>query len=161
MMPRRRAIMAQILTNMDTASRFRSLDYVEEMPTKPQLVYALIAQSAILAAGTNNWSYINVFTDIVLMAGQPNYFSFAVAARISGVPIKPDVVATIKLFKEGEEEAFQTLDLPGVIVTSDINVVGQFNAVKITQQGKYLIKILINGIPLDDGDKYFFTVKSL
>ena len=124
---------------------------------KPILAYLITTNDAIQDAQTTRWSFINVFS-IILIPKALDYTlqTFKVAGRIDNVPAG-DAETVIQIVdKDGKEIAKNVLT--GNIKKGGVQFAAFFGLVKFDTPGRYYMHAYFNDKRLTDSNRYFFDV---
>lgn len=153
----------QSLTNKrfgQDASRASIVYKQDDMPTTPELGFLLTANKALQDSITRQWSFIDI-TNAFFMPKSLNflYQTVHVGGRILNVPA--GLNKTVVSIVDPEYKLVIAQELSGQLTQGDVDFAARFNLVKFEKLGRYHLKVIHNGVPLKDDDKFYFQVQKL
>ena len=122
-----------------------------------EIAYLVPANRIIKDEATSKFSYIDVFANIVIPRDTvitPQFF--AVGGRILDVPAGETTIQLRIVHENGTE--ITTANLNGPVQAGDLDIAAYVGPVPTEIPGKYFFRIIYNGVPLDDDNKYYYVV---
>lgn len=125
----------------------------------PELTYLIPTQFPIKDERGGLYSLVGTFWDIRVPEENGFYYqSFSVVGRLSGIE---EGNHTIEVTIRGPEgESFASRKVSGYLESGTVVFEPRFDLVKFVTSGTYAIGVSHNGVLLDDGGRYFITVRS-
>jgi hypothetical protein len=121
------------------------------------LAYLFTVARAIQDASTKKWSYIDTFYNINIPKELEYILSdFSVVGKINDV-MSGSTKSEVKIIGP-DRKVFSKVELSGFLQEGDTDLVANFNLLKFQKPGIYYLKISINGVALEDDNKYYFKV---
>ena len=126
---------------------------------KTRLDYLIACNTMIKEFGSLRPSLIGIFDFISIPTGQSEIlYSFSVGGKIENSENK---VLKIDIQIIGPDRSlfaeFST-NPPPTPLLGDINIEAKFPFSKFTTPGRYLLKAVVDGKELEDGDRFYFKV---
>ena len=124
------------------------------------LAYVIVSQGVIKDSNTNTPSYTNISDLFTIPTGKTETIeSFFVAGKILNTAAGFTKVE-VAIFDPNENSLY-TEEASGTLIAGDFTFSVNFKLKSFSLEGKYQIRVKVNGSQCEDGNKYYFFVKKL
>ncbi|HUD02549.1 MAG TPA: hypothetical protein VMR46_00820 [Candidatus Paceibacterota bacterium] len=125
---------------------------------EPTIAYIVTAARSIKDADSKKTSLIDVFDSFTLKKDIKSSSQFFVALiRLLGVPASLDTKVETRI-ENPKGDIIATTTATGPTITGGVDITNIFGPVEVSEEGKYYLRVWLNGKKLDDGNRYFINV---
>lgn len=124
-----------------------------------EIAYLLPALRVMKDEVSKKYSFIDVFSVINIPKDQemiPQFFF--IGGRILGATTNESAEIDVRVVHENGTLELARAVLRGPVKDGDVDIAAYFGPTLVSVPGKYYFRVIYDGTPLEDNNKYFFTV---